>query len=190
MLNVYRHRFYVPCPSNGRKIEYNLEIRSRSMIMVEEIVAACQEAAAIAEPYHEPMADLIHKRLGGEQLISATHHGVAIGTVRGSLAPADNRALVGVSGSFRAWHDDPLGLEGRHEHVWEVTAWFAPPNRVDARCYLAALRTLLERWNGTVLPPEMAWNEDIARVVGTLANCVEVEVRRPDAGIHARVPIA
>lgn len=95
-------------------------------------------------------------------------------------------ALTGVSGKFRATHHDPLGLLEPHEHEWEVTAWFKAPGRADARCFKAALQTVLDLWDGTALPPDMAWGEDIARAVSVLANCVEVEVRRPDEGIHAR----
>ncbi len=93
--------------------------------------------------------------------------------------------LTGVSGKFSATHDCPDG-GGPHAHEWHVTAWFSQPHRADARCYLVALDTVLSTWEGTHLPPEIAWGEDIARTVGLLANCVEVVVSRPDERIYAR----
>ena len=93
------------------------------------------------------------------------------------------RCLIGVSGSFTAAHI--CGEPELHIHRWDVTAWFDAPERVDARCHKAALDTLLASWADKPLPPHLEWNEDIARAVGTLVGCVEVEVRR-DEGIHAR----
>jgi hypothetical protein len=92
--------------------------------------------------------------------------------------------LTGVSGKFTAEHRSPEG--DIHEHTWAVLAWFACPARCDARCQRAALDTILASWDGTLLPDELAWGEDIARTVGTLVNCVEVVVTRDDERIHAR----
>lgn len=93
--------------------------------------------------------------------------------------------LTGVSGKFSATHDCPDG-GAPHQHEWHVTAWFETPCRADARCHLAALDTVLASWNGTHLPAELAWGEDIAFAVGRLVNCVEVVVSRPDERMHAR----
>jgi hypothetical protein len=94
------------------------------------------------------------------------------------------RTLIGVSGSFRAAHR--CAEPELHVHEWHVTAWFDAAPRADARLFKAALDMLLGGWEGKPLPVEMEWNEDIAFVVGRLVNCVEVEVRRDNEGLHAR----
>jgi hypothetical protein len=104
-----------------------------------------------------------------------------------SALPSAHQAQVGVSGSFTASHFPPEGGD-LHSHTWHVTAWFDAPTRADGRCYLAALDALLDGWNGSILPADLAWCEDIARAVGALVNCVAVEVRRPDDRIHGRWP--
>lgn len=98
--------------------------------------------------------------------------------------------LTGVSGHFSAAHHgpegDPLRQSGIHGHTWVVTAWFRSDRGSDARCFKAALDSLLKLWDHSLMPPELAWGEDIARAVGTLANCVEVTVSREAEGFHAR----
>ena len=93
------------------------------------------------------------------------------------------RVLTGASGHFSAAHNGPDGLHG---HTWEVRAWFECSHRSDAICAKAALDAILKQWDHTTLADELAWGEDIARAVGTLANCVEVEVSRPLEGFHAK----
>lgn len=99
-------------------------------------------------------------------------------------APKIGHILIGVSGHFSAAHRDQETGE-IHGHTWHVLAKFEPPNRVDSRCYKAALNALLALWDHKILPDELAWGEDIARAVGTLANCVEVEISRPAEGFYA-----
>lgn len=82
-MNIYRHRFCAKCPNNQRTITYNLEIESEHTIMVEEIVQAGQDAGTIEQPYHENIADMMHKRFEGKQRLRAFHHGVEIETHRG-----------------------------------------------------------------------------------------------------------
>lgn len=91
---------------------------------------------------------------------------------------------TGVTASFCAAHRSPEGET--HGHSYSVTAWFSNDDRRDARCMMAALKTMLSLWDHKELPENMAWGEDIARAVGTLANCVEVVVSRPLEGFHAR----
>lgn len=95
------------------------------------------------------------------------------------------RVLTGVSGQFTATHYSPEG-DNPHQHTWKVLAWFEPPARADARCYGAALNSILKNWEGTLLPIHLSWGEDMARAIGKLANCVEVIISRDDEGIHAR----
>jgi len=80
-VNIYRYQFTAACPSNGEQIVYSLEIHSCARVMVEHIKTAC---ALHKRGYHEDIADDLHQRFGGLQIISANHHGVAIESRRGS----------------------------------------------------------------------------------------------------------
>lgn len=96
----------------------------------------------------------------------------------------NGRILIGVSGHFSAAHRDKDTGE-IHGHTWHVLAKFEPPCRANINCYQAALKTLLATWDHKELPDDLAWSEDIARAVGGLVNCVEVEVSRPAEGLYA-----
>jgi hypothetical protein len=79
-MNIYRAKFQAVCPNNGKTILYDLEIRSRNVIMVEDILAACDFKSPA---YHEKIADHIRDRIPGLQVLRAHHHGVDIETIRG-----------------------------------------------------------------------------------------------------------
>lgn len=175
-MNIYRHRFNSTCPNNGATIVYRLEIQTRSVLMVEDIVAAC----AVPETFHEPLADSLFEKFGGRQILRAFHHGVWIETRRG----ADARHLIGVTGSLTAAHR--CAEPELHVHTWEITAWFAPPARVDARCYVASIDILIRQWQDKPLPLEIEWQEDMTRAILALVNCVEVEIRRADERVLTR----
>lgn len=96
------------------------------------------------------------------------------------------RVTIGAGGSFTATHI--CGEDRPHEHCWRVRAWFSVAPRTDVRCYRAALSALLSSWAGKPLPAHLEWNEDIAAAVGTLCNCVGVEVWRDAEDIGARWP--
>lgn len=83
--NIYRQRFTAPCCNNGIAVVYELElvVPGETVIMVEEIQAASLEAAQLPKPYHENIADFLHERFGGHQVIRAHHHGTDIETTRG-----------------------------------------------------------------------------------------------------------
>lgn len=97
--------------------------------------------------------------------------------------------LTGVSGILSCAHEpvnaDIFGGE-LHGHSYEVVAWFENPNGADVRAYQASLKALLALWDHKVLPVELSTGEALAAAVGTLANCVAVEVRRPLERIYAR----
>ncbi len=78
--NTYKHTFVVECPNNGKLIIYSLSIATEQTIMVEHIMTAC---GLFKSGYHEDIADQLHERFGGHQVITANHHGVQIETVRG-----------------------------------------------------------------------------------------------------------
>lgn len=98
--------------------------------------------------------------------------------------------LTGVRGQLSCAHE-PVNRElfggETHGHSYEVWAWFENPDgQADVRVFAASLKTLLALWDHKVLPPELATGEALARAIGTLAKCVEVEVRRPIEGFSAR----
>lgn len=74
-----------------------------------------------------------------------------------------------------------------HGHSYEVVVWFdnATGPR-DARVCQAAVETLRAQLDHRRLAPELATGEAIAAYFGTLANVVEVEVRRPLERLYAR----
>lgn len=86
--------------------------------------------------------------------------------------------VMGVRGSFTATHvcAEPVA----HRHPYKVLAKFSVAPHTDMRCHRAALDHMLANWNGKQLPPELEWSEDIARAVGTLINCVGVQVEHDD----------
>lgn len=80
MANRYSHTFVASCPNNGAMIIYSLVIETQDrMIQVEHIVIA---TSLIKQGYHEQIADELHRRFGGRQVLKAHHHGVDIETVR------------------------------------------------------------------------------------------------------------
>lgn len=84
-MNIYRQRFVAPCCNNGLSVIYDLKltVKADEFIMVENIQAACAEAAKQEQPYHENIADYLYDRFGGHQVITAHHHGTDIETRRG-----------------------------------------------------------------------------------------------------------
>lgn len=78
-MNIYRHTFAAVCPADGETIIYRFELRSTSMIHVEQIKTA---TALIKHGWQEQIADRLSETLGGDQTIIATHQGVEIETMR------------------------------------------------------------------------------------------------------------
>ena len=79
-MNRYSRIFVAACPNNGEQIIYTLIIETVGrMLQVEHIVTA---TALIKQGYHEQIADELHRRFGGRQVLRAHHHGVDIETVR------------------------------------------------------------------------------------------------------------
>lgn len=77
--NIYRLTFSALCPSDGEEIEYKLEIKRPTILMVEHLKA---EIDCIKTGYQEDIADFLIERFGGEQRMVATHQGVEIETYR------------------------------------------------------------------------------------------------------------
>lgn len=81
-MNIYRYQFVSQCPANGLYIIFHLEIQTKQMVMVDEIK---DFARTLAKQYHEPIADALHEKFGGYQILIAKHHGVEIETRRGAI---------------------------------------------------------------------------------------------------------
>lgn len=79
-MNKYKIKFQAVCPVNGDSIEYSLEISANRMIKVEELLEAVN---GFGTGFHEDIADVLHKKFGGKQFITAVHGGVIIETERG-----------------------------------------------------------------------------------------------------------
>lgn len=82
-MNIYRTSFYANCPTNGVRILYSLQISTREIIPVEQIVSAVE---SISEGFHEEIADELLQKFGGMQKLEAEHHGVHIETLRAEPA--------------------------------------------------------------------------------------------------------
>lgn len=90
---------------------------------------------------------------------------------------------VFVKADLRAFHTDPVGDAGRHEHVWTFKPFFPSEPFVDGREREDRLSALLASWQGTDLPPDLWAAEDLAaRVLMALADdgCLGIEVDRRD----------
>lgn len=78
-MNIYTAQFFANCPNNGARIHYALRIETPEQIPVEQINAVLD---ATDEGFHEEIADQMHERFGGTQILKAHHHGVDIETRR------------------------------------------------------------------------------------------------------------
>ncbi len=78
-MNCYETTFFANCPSNGIKIKYTLHIRTHEVIKVECLLAELQNFQVA---FHEDIADVLHQKFAGEQILTASHHGVQITTIR------------------------------------------------------------------------------------------------------------
>lgn len=82
-MNTYKTQFFAKCPANGVRISYDLTINTGSVIKVEDLI---DEVGSIGEGLHEQIADRLHSKFGGSQVLKADHHGVRIETIRPHLA--------------------------------------------------------------------------------------------------------
>jgi 6-pyruvoyl-tetrahydropterin synthase len=104
--------------------------------------------------------------------------------------PKLERTETGVGVVLSVAHD-PVNAElfgGEvHGHSYEVVVWFENEGgHRDVRVLQAAVETLRRQLDHKKLPPELATGEAIAAYFGTMANVVEVEVRRPLERLYAR----
>ncbi len=78
-MNKYEISFVVLCPVNNKPITYCLKIEILEKIMVEDLFNFCASQPA---QFHEELADELSIKFGGEQTMTAFHHGVLITTER------------------------------------------------------------------------------------------------------------
>ena len=78
-MNTYQTKFFATCPNNGIRISYDLSIHTTDVLPVEQIVAAVH---GLGDKFHETLADELHEKFGGDQVLIADHHGVWITTHR------------------------------------------------------------------------------------------------------------
>lgn len=78
-MNYYTTTFFCFCPSNNVRIEYVLEIETKDIIKVEDII---DEVTLHNRGFHENIADQLYKVFGGTQKLIAEHHGVTIRSIR------------------------------------------------------------------------------------------------------------
>jgi hypothetical protein len=78
-MNKYTTKFITLCPINKKQIVYQLEIKHSEQIMVEKIL---EEVGKYTSAFHERIADELFILFGGEQTLTANHHGVVIQTER------------------------------------------------------------------------------------------------------------
>lgn len=84
-MNRYDHTFSAICPSDGQTVIYHLTLKSKGVVMSEEIAVSCR----FSEPqFHEAIADYLIVILGGKQTLRAMHQNVHITTKREASAPA------------------------------------------------------------------------------------------------------
>lgn len=83
-MNNYQTTFSCRCPINNVRVNYELEISTDAVISVEELLDHIEEMYAAG--FHELIADDLHAKFGGRQILKAFHHGVNITTIRGKAS--------------------------------------------------------------------------------------------------------
>lgn len=79
-MNKYETTTTTTCFTNGSIVEIYVVIVCSHVIMVEDLQEFLKENLA---NYHEVLADKLHSRFGGKQILKGFHHGVWITTERG-----------------------------------------------------------------------------------------------------------
>jgi hypothetical protein len=97
--------------------------------------------------------------------------------------------VAGAAVDLVAYHTDPIGDEGRHQHTWTVTAWKPAEPWFDLRALREALKAVLQAIApGGELPPELWSSEAIARVVFIIEGVVRVTIDRPGFRVDFDTP--
>lgn len=78
-MNTYTTEFFAVCPENGVRIHYKWTVNTDSVLKVEDLI---DEVTLHSRGYHEEIADQLQRSFGGQQTLTAFHHGVLIHTTR------------------------------------------------------------------------------------------------------------
>jgi hypothetical protein len=78
-MNIYKTEFFCVCPINQTRVKYYLEITTKEIISVEDIL---DQLKSYDSGFHELIAEDLHEKFGGRQTLIADHHGVNIRTER------------------------------------------------------------------------------------------------------------
>jgi len=78
-MNIYKTEFFCVCPINQTRVKYYLEITTKEIISVEDIL---DQLKSYDSGFHELIAEDLHEKFGGQQTLIADHHGVNIRTER------------------------------------------------------------------------------------------------------------
>jgi hypothetical protein len=71
-MNTYKLKFKAKCPNDGTLVEYDWALHTCYTYMTEELRRV---ADSFVEGYQERIADELHERFGGQQVITAVHAG-------------------------------------------------------------------------------------------------------------------
>jgi hypothetical protein len=67
-INIYKVCFFSNCPTNNIRITYNLTIKTKDKILVENLI---DYLAGIDKKFHEDIADDLISVFGGQQILEA-----------------------------------------------------------------------------------------------------------------------
>lgn len=78
-MNNYKIEFFSKCPVNNIRIHYKLTVKTKNIIMVEQLV---DFVSHLDNCLHEDIADKLFNNFGGNQTLEANHHSVFLWTER------------------------------------------------------------------------------------------------------------
>ena len=75
-MNIYRLSHRASCPNGNLVDVYKITIKSKAMLMVEDITSAIK---SVPNPvFQEDLADHLRNTLGAEIIVLGTHYGIEI----------------------------------------------------------------------------------------------------------------
>ena len=133
-MNRYQSTFTATCPVNEQQINYILTIETPDSVVLpaEDILAATNGQR---RGLHEDIADHLWVALGGNQTLTAEHHGVGISTYREGIP----RALQDVS---RERQQQALRWGMANDDEWSLGEWAALVSHYATRSAVGNLRII------------------------------------------------
>lgn len=96
----------------------------------------------------------------------------------------ETKAQIGVGFLLCVSHRDKVTGE-LHGHTYEAVCWF--PGGVEAEKLRGDCERLCADLDHSILPPELAWAEDLIAEIKRRTNALGVELRRPLERLYARL---